>query len=157
MSFVDRSDFAVLGGDGHVESYGRLEKLGDVVHGLEKQQQINNNIEMQQEHSLGGEETENNEGSINFDTGNSPTTLMLFNIFTPDEVDFLSALVGDDAVKQLRDDANTDEEIKSDEIKNKYEPKYDPTERISTQRITMLQEQKQQYYNQKVIWNKSTS
>ena len=35
LSFVDQSDFAVLGGDGHVESYGRLEKLSEVVNGLD--------------------------------------------------------------------------------------------------------------------------
>jgi hypothetical protein len=27
---------------------------------------------------------------------------MLFNIFTPDEVDFLSTLIGDDALKQIQ-------------------------------------------------------
>ena len=37
-----------------------------------------------------------------------PTTLMLFNIFTPDEVDFLSTLIGDDALKEIQKDVDSE-------------------------------------------------
>ena len=41
--------------------------------------------------------------------GGGPTTLMLFNIFTPDEVDFLKQLVGDDVVEKLEEDEDEEE------------------------------------------------
>ena len=84
LDFVDHSDFAVLNRDGHVEDYGGWEKLEETVKAT---------------HQPDPDQPAGNGG---------PTTLMLFNIFTPDEVDFLSALVGEDAVQELKDDVDND-------------------------------------------------
>ena len=84
LDFVDHSDFAVLNRDGHVEDYGGWEKLEETV-------KATHQPDPYQPAGNGG-----------------PTTLMLFNIFTPDEVDFLSALVGEDAVQELKDDVDND-------------------------------------------------
>ena len=116
LSFVDRSDFAVLDGSGQVESYGSLDELGQVIGNLEQEQENMKNAELEYEQSIKDEEDD----LEYMDLGNSPTTLMLFNIFTPDEVDFLSALVGDDAVKELRDDAIADEEKTNERSKSTY-------------------------------------
>ena len=79
LDFVDHSDFAVLNDAGQVEDYGQLDGLEEVIKA-----------------SADNPETDGDSGG--------PTTLMLFNIFTPDEVDFLSTLVGEEALQELKDD-----------------------------------------------------
>ena len=130
-----------MDGDGQVQSFGRLEKLGKVMHGLEEERMLT----LQQELAIENEGEDMEE--IDLENGNSPTTLMLFNIFTPDEVDFLSALVGDDAVKELRDDASNDKIEEGTEKPIKYGPNFETNKMSSTQGRPVLPEeqQKQQY------------
>ena len=45
---------------------------------------------------------------------------MLFNIFSPDEVDFLETLVGEDAIKELKDDVDV-QDVKEDHIRQTLE------------------------------------
>ena len=61
---MDHSDFAVLNDAGQVEDYGNWERLEDTVKSTQRP--------VEEEFSL-----ENGGG------GGGPTTLMLFNIFTP--------------------------------------------------------------------------
>ncbi len=80
FSFVDGSDFAVLGSDGEVESVGsggqQLQKTFRELRSDEGGDGDDGAAAAEERADLGGH-----------------TTLMLFNIFTPDEVDFLAQLV----------------------------------------------------------------
>ena len=134
---MDHSDFAVLNDAGQVEDYGNWERLEDTVKSTQR--------------PLEGEFSLENGGG-----GGGPTTLMLFNIFTPgtlnsmvvfyhgylrksvcqnftlnmkptylsvcflDEVDFLSALVGEEAVQELKDDVDREKEHQQSEQVGKY-------------------------------------
>ncbi len=73
LDFVETSDFAVLNGRGEVESYGNVQDIKSTLDDWKKD----------------GEKSGSNNGGndLQFDLGeltkDGPTTLMLFNIFTP--------------------------------------------------------------------------
>lgn len=77
LDFVDTSDFAVLNGRGEVETYGNVQDIKSTLDGWAKD----------------GEKSKQESGlnvpgnDLQFDlsdlTKDGPTTLMLFNIFTP--------------------------------------------------------------------------
>ena len=93
LDFVDQSDFAILNSDGSVESYGTTDDLDQAVDELRADEDY--------EITDYNQDLDINPGGGG--GGGGPTTLMLFNIFSPDEVDFLSTLVGDEALEELRD------------------------------------------------------
>ena len=103
--FVESADFAVLNANGELETYGKGEKeLAATVDSLKR----NNNI------ALDIQEPEDDFQQLLSSVGGGPTTLMLFNIFTPDEVDFLSELVGEDVVRDLKE--GQDEQDEEDDL-----------------------------------------
>ncbi len=78
LSFVESSDFAVLDSQGQVEAVGS---------GGKQLQKAFRDLRVEEE-----EDDQQDVGEDRADLGGQ-TTLMLFNIFTPDEVDLLAQLV----------------------------------------------------------------
>jgi len=83
LDFVDNSDFAVLNGQGEVETFGNAQDLKSTL----------DNWKMEDEKSKEESGTKIASDDLQFDlndlTKDGPTTLMLFNIFTPGNL-FLS-------------------------------------------------------------------
>ena len=144
MEFVEDSDFAILNEDGSVESYGTAEDLDQVVYydqyggggpQYDYQYQDQGAGEFQGEFyedyttdevadkSFSGDNNFQDLVGQGINTGGGPTTLMLFNIFTPDEVDFLETLVGEDALKELKDDVDVDlpSDVKPEQLRQTLE------------------------------------
>ncbi len=116
LSFVERSDYAVLNAEGQVEAHGSgqeqfKEHLDDLVRAQEQASAL---LEVSTRRSDQSDENEKDE-DVFLDLGNGPTTLMLFNIFTPDEVDFLSELVGQDVVQELKEEVKEEEKEEEEE------------------------------------------
>ena len=108
---VDGSDFAVLSSDGTVESVGRAEEFDQAMNVLAAKHKMS-----AEEKVDGDDDDEHLLSLIGMDLdslGNGPTTLMLFNIFTPDEVDFLKQLVGEEVVDEL--EKEDDEQLEQDD------------------------------------------
>ncbi|TRY76710.1 hypothetical protein TCAL_07593 [Tigriopus californicus] len=101
FSFVNHSDFTLMGERGEVEKYGSIDDLEQVFDELSQGQDRMDSGEKDQQSS------HEQLLSALSETGGT-TTLMLFNIFTPDEVDFLSELVGEDVVNELKDEVESD-------------------------------------------------
>ena len=136
LEFVEDSDFAILNEDGSVESYGTAEDLDQVVYydqygGPQYDYQYQDQGGEFYEDYSSGVTDEVADKSFAGDTNNfdlvgqginagGPTTLMLFNIFTPDEVDFLETLVGEDALKELKDDVDVPD-VKPEQLRQTLE------------------------------------
>ena len=117
LEFVDQSDFAVLNQDGSIESYGTNEELQDVVY--ETYDVSYPDYEEYEQDYVQEPELKEQQG-FDLGQGSGPTTLMLFNIFSPEEVDFLKTLVGEEAVNELKDDVDVPT-VKEDEIRQTLE------------------------------------
>jgi len=101
LSFVDDYDFALLNEKGEIEMHGKADELGATINSWKNESE--ENLE-----TKGNAQKFHEEIDFNDLTQDGPTTLMLFNIFTPDEVDFLSTLVGDDALKEIQKDVDAE-------------------------------------------------
>ena len=124
LEFVDEADFAVLNEDGSIESFGKAEELEQAVY----YDQYDNydsyddqGAEVFDDYYSAPPEPASNEGFVNLGQNSGPTTLMLFNIFSPDEVDFLETLVGEDALKELKDDVDVQPDAKEEQIRQTLE------------------------------------
>ena len=105
LDFVDDSDFAILNIDGSVESYGTTDDLQDVMY-YEQEDYDQAGADYYSEFS---EYDQDQDPHTILSPASGPTTLMLFNIFSPEEVDFLKDLVGEEAIKELKDDVEEEE------------------------------------------------
>ena len=149
LEFVDQSDYAILNPDGSVESFGTADELNDVVYenyetyedydvapsqsedyaadysdqGFDQQGYDQQGYEQQ-----GYDQQGYDQGFDLGQGGGGPTTLMLFNIFSPEEVDFLKDLVGEDAIKELKDDVDVPT-VKEDEFRQTLEEVTTPKSR----------------------------
>lgn len=120
LDFVDQSDFAVLNQDGSIESFGRAEDLDDVIYADETYEVYDEYQQAPEEHQQAPEYDDYPDSGFDLGQGGGPTTLMLFNIFSPEEVDFLTTLVGEDAVKELKDDVDVPE-LEEDDLRQTLE------------------------------------
>ena len=91
-SIVERSDFAIINSDGEIETTGSgPDQLEESLQSI-----VEDKDSVDQQSIL--------------DDQMDGTTVMLFNIFTPDEVGFLSQLVGEEVVQQLQESRNDEEQ-----------------------------------------------
>ena len=131
LEFVDQSDFAILNQDGSVESFGTADELNDIVY---ETYETYDDYEMVPEQSEdysdhpGFEQGFDQGFDLGQGGGGGPTTLMLFNIFSPEEVDFLKDLVGEDAIKELKDDVDVPM-VKEDDFRQTLEEVSTPKSR----------------------------
>ena len=111
LDFVDDSDFAILNIDGSVESYGTTDDLEDVMY-YEEQEDYDDQAgsDYYSEFNEYDQDLPYPDQNTILSPASGPTTLMLFNIFSPEEVDFLKDLVGEEAIKELKDDVEVEEE-----------------------------------------------
>ena len=105
LEFVDNSDFAILNIDGSVESYGDVDDLEDVMY-YDNAEDGNVAYEDYSEFREYEDYPFQQQENTILSPASGPTTLMLFNIFSPEEVDFLKDLVGEEAIKELKDDVD---------------------------------------------------
>ena len=98
-------DPAILNIDGSVESYGTTDDLQDVMY-YEQEDYDQAGADYYSEFS---EYDQDQDPHTILSPASGPTTLMLFNIFSPEEVDFLKDLVGEEAIKELKDDVEEEE------------------------------------------------
>ena len=128
LDFVDDSDFAILNIDGSVESFGTTDDLQDVMYyDDDTPDDYDHHRDVPDYYSELEQDYAEPDHNTILSPASGPTTLMLFNIFSPEEVDFLKDLVGEEAIKELKDDVDLPPETVEKDQDEELGPKLEYT------------------------------